>query len=299
MAKTSEVQGMLTNVTSVQNQSPDTVLQNVRTLAEVHHKASINLVCGICQFLIVRAYHADDAQRWNLDRSRDFLKIQLNERGLKQAMSYRYIATGLELARAIVKRFGIGSGVMGEIFLSKHENDAFKVIQKCVETHSYLPDASKPLASWSLDAEHRPRFSLDVLRVNLGLDTLDPAKQPGYTAPAPASPGATLAPAVTVPSTKAAPASIVARLKADPAVLANAPPEVIMAAVDKVVGREKMAERLISLCSLEECIQLQTAINDRMKALQEVPKTDQTETVPEPVAEEGTTTTRRRKRKAA
>lgn len=297
MAKASEVQGMLTNVTAVQNQNPDTVLNNVRTLADVHHKSSINLVCGICQFLIVRAYHQDDAQRWNLERSRDFLKAQLNERNLKQAMVYRYIATGLELARAIVKRFGIGSGVMGEIFLAKHETEAFKAIVKCVESNSYLP--GEPIAAWSVDAEQRPRFSLDVLRVNLGLDKLDPTKQPGYTAPVPAAPGAALAVTPTAPATQAKPASIIARLKADPDVLSKAPPEIIMAAVDKVVGREKMAERLIGLCTLDECILLQTAISERMKALSLIPaSTPAAAEVGAPV-EEGKTTTRRRRSRAA
>lgn len=304
MAKNdAEKQGMMTNVTSIQNQNADTVLQSVRQLAEVHHKSSIMLVAGICQFLIVRAYHSDDNQRWNLERSRDFLKVQLNERGLKQAMTYRYIATGLELARAIVRKFGLGTGVMGEIFLAKHEQEAHKVIMRCVADQSFLPAA--PTLDWLLDGEKKPRLSLDVLRVNLGLDKLDPTKQPGYVAPA-AVPGNGLTPAATVPATKASPASIAARLKADPDILKEVPQSVILGAVDKVVGREIMAERLISLCTLDECIKLQTAINDRMKALSEAPKEPVAEPVPapvteEPVAEDGTEvkTTRAQKRAAA
>jgi hypothetical protein len=321
MAKSdSEKQGMTTNVTTVLSQNPETVLRNIYTLAEVHAKASIRLVCGITQFLIVRAYSADDNQRWNVDTSKDFLKAKLNEHGLKAAMSYRYIQTGHKLAQVMVKRYGLG-GLMHDILSADNENKAFDMILRCVISHSYLPgDTPKPLKNWALDAEKKPRLSMDVLRVNLGLEQLDATKQPGYKPPQaaavdPNNPGAALGPAVnTVPATKAKPDTIIARLRADKDMLKRIPEDVVIGAAD-VIGREKMAERLVSLMTIAEITQLQTAIAKRVLELAEkpaeqpaeqqqpIPADTDTGTVEEPVAEEGTATTskrsRSRKRRAA
>lgn len=271
-------QGMTTNVTHALHQNADTILTNIRTLADVHAKAGVRLCCGIAQFLMVRAYHFDDNQRWQIDRSRDYLKAQLNESGLKRAMAYRYIETGHKLAQTFVKKYALG-GLVADVLSADNENKAFAAIEKATIGLSFLPDPTKPVKAWNTDAEHKPRLSMDVLRVNLGLEQLDATKQPGYVAPTAdpvdaANPGAALGgtlPVTTVPATKAKPASIIARMKADKDFVKAIPSEIILGACD-VIGREKMAERLVSLMTLEECVKLQTAIIDRLKALSEAPK---------------------------
>lgn len=274
---TAEAQGMNTNLTHVVSQDPANVFNFICKTLEGIHKQSVSLVCGIAQLFIVRTFHIDDEQRWKAERTRDWLKAQLNERGLKQAMVYRYIATGQELARLIQKKYAWG-GVMHEILAAETENKGFNTIHRCVMDHNYLPAVQTPPLQWLMDADGKPRFSLDVLRVNLGLDKLDPTKQPGYTAPAPAPtqarPGANAAEPVipSAPATKASPASVLSRVQSDPDVLKGLSPETMAGVVEKVIGRETMAERLISLCTLEECVKLQTVLNERMKALAEAPK---------------------------
>lgn len=271
-------QGMNTNLTHVINQSPDNVFSFICKTLEAHHKVSTSLVVGIAQLFIVRTFNGDDAQRWPAVKTRDWLKAQLNERGLKQAMVYRYIATGQELARLIQKRY-VWGGVMHEILAAESEQKAFNVMLRCVMDHSYLAAGAKPTLEWLPDADMKPRFSLDVLRVNLGLDTLDPVKQPGYVAPqvpiTNATPGSNPAPVITTPATKAGPASIVSRVANDPEVLKGISAGALAVAVEKVIGRETMAERLISLCTLTECLKLQTVLNERMKQLAD--GTDETE----------------------
>lgn len=272
-------QGMATNVTHVLHQNPDTVLNNVRQLVDIHNKAGVRLCCGIAHFLFVRAYAFDDNQRWEIERSRDYLKAQLNESGLKRAMTYRYIETGHKLAQRFVAKYKLG-GVVHDILNAENEGKAFEIILKATHGLAFLPDPTKPVKAWNTDAEHKPRLSMDVLRVNLGLEQLDATKQPGYVAPTAGpvdanNPGAALggtAPVTaTVPATKAKPASIIARMKADKDFVKSIPSEIIVGACD-VIGREKMAERLVSLMTLAECMQLQTAIVGRMKALSEAPK---------------------------
>jgi hypothetical protein len=99
---------MNTNVTHALNQNPDTILNNIRTSPTFTKRQVFGCVCGIAQFMIVRAYHFDDNQRWNVDRSREYLKAQLNESGLKRAMAYRYIETGWKLAQTFVKKYALG-----------------------------------------------------------------------------------------------------------------------------------------------------------------------------------------------
>lgn len=269
-ADAANAQGMNTNLTHIVSQDPDNVFNFICKTLEIIHKSSVTLCCGIAQLFLVRTFHMDDAQRWKAERTRDFLKAQLNERGLKQAMVYRYIATGQEIARLIQKKY-VWGGVMHEILAAETEQKAFNVIHRCVMAHDYLPANQKPTLDWLLDGDHKQRFSLDVLRVNLGLDKLEPSRQPGYVAPQPvtnASPGSN-APDTTIaaPATKANPASIVARVTADPDALKGVSIETMAGAVEKVIGRETMAERLISLCTVEECLKLQTVLNNRMLEL--------------------------------
>lgn len=308
-ANAATAQGMATNVTHALHQNADTILNNIRTLADVHAKAGVRLCCGVAQFLMVRAYHFDDNQRWNIDRSRDYLKAQLNESGLKRAMAYRYIETGHKLAQVFVKKYALG-GIVAEVLSADNENKAFAAILKATEGLAFLPDPMKPVKAWNIDAEKKPRLSMDVLRVNLGLEQLDVTKQPGYVAPTAGpvdanNPGAALggsAPITTVPATKAKPASIIARLRADKDLMKTIPSELIVGACD-VIGREKMAERLISLCTLAECAQLQSALVARMKALSEEPKPEPAkepeatpEVKPEETEQSETVSTRKRNR---
>ena len=100
MAKSSaETQGMQTNLTHVLHQDPDKVFSFICKTLEGIHKQSVSLVCSIAQLMIVRTFHQDDNQRWKIEKTRDYLKAQLNERGLKRASVFIYIATGQELAR--------------------------------------------------------------------------------------------------------------------------------------------------------------------------------------------------------
>jgi hypothetical protein len=249
--------------------------------------------------MIVRTFHSDDNQRWKLEKTRDYLKSQLNERGLKRASVYSYIATGQELARLIQKKYGFG-GVMHHILAAKNEQEGFNVIHQCVMAHDYL--SSAPKLDWLLDDAKKPRFSLDTLRVNLGLDALDPTKQPGYKPPVEntTTPAAPRPEEIAVPATKASPASIQARVAADPEVLKGVKPEVVARVIDKV-SRVPMVERLISLCTLEECLKLQKVLNDRVAELaNEKAEAAQQETKPEEGAEVTETATRRsRRRKTA
>lgn len=300
MAKSdAEKQGMQANLTHVVSQDPENVFQFICKTLEGIHKQSVSLVCGIAQLMIVRTFHQDDNQRWKLEKTRDFLKAQLNERGLKRAAVYMYIATGQELARLIQKKYGFG-GVMHHILAAKNEQEGFQAIHRCVMEHMYL--TGKPTLEWLLDDAKKPRFSLDTLRVNLGLDKLDPTKQPGYVAPV-ASPGAAPRPLeIPVPATKASPASIQARVAADPAVLKDVKPEVIVRALDNV-SREPMAERLISMCTLDECLKLQKVLNDRVAELakekaEEEPVAEPDKTEPE-VTETATRRRRQSRRKTA
>lgn len=295
-ATASTAQGIVTNVTHVLHQNPDTVLLNVRTLADVHAKAGVRLCCGIAHFLFVRAYAFDDTQRWPIDRSRDYLKAQLNESGLKRAMAYRYIETGHKLAQMFVKKYALG-GPVHDVLAADNEGKAFEVILKATHGLAFLPDPAKPVKAWNIDAEQKARLSMDVLRVNLGLEQLDATKQPGYVAPTapavdPANPGAAMAsPVVTVPATKAKPASIIARMKADKDFVKTIPSEIIVGACD-IIGREKMAERLISLMTIEECTQLQSALIARMKTLSETKEEPKPEpTTADPKTGEGETET--------
>lgn len=297
---TASAQGMNTNLTHVVSQDPAKVFDFVAKTLETIHKQSVSLICGIAQLFIVRTFHGDDQQRWKAEATRDWLKAQLNERGLQQAMVYRYIKTGQELARLIQKRY-VWGGVMHEILAAEDERKGYNAIQRCVMSHGYLPAETKPALDWLLDGDSRPRFSLDVLRVNLGLDTLDPTKQKGYVAPItnpqPAAGEAPVVPAV--PATKSAPASIVARIKADPEALKGISTGEMAVAVEKVIGREPMAERLISLCTLAECLKLQTVLNERMKVLSAEPpaETEATPTdQPETVIEAPAPTTGKRER---
>lgn len=259
-------QGLNTNCTTVLNQSPDNVFQFICKTLEAHHKVSTSLVVGIAQLFIVRTFNADDQQKWLAVKTRDWLKAQLNERGLQQAMVYRYISTGQELARLIQKRY-VWGGVMNEILTADNEQKAFNVMMKCVMEHGYIPAGAKPTLDWRYDADHKARFSLDVLRVNLGLDTLAPVVPVTNAQPQPG----TNAPAVvpSAPATKAAPASIVSRVSSDPDALKGISAGALAVAVEKVIGRETMAERLISLCTLPECLKLQTVLNTRMQQLAE------------------------------
>jgi hypothetical protein len=107
---------------------------------------------------------------------------------------------------------------------------------------------------------------------------------------------------ITVPATKASPASIQARVAADPAVLKNVKPEVIVRALDNV-SREPMAERLISMCTLDECLKLQKVLNDRVAELakekaEEEPVAEPDKTEPE-VTETATRRRRQSRRKTA
>ena len=274
-----QAQGMNTNVTHVLNQNPDNVLNNVRVLADAHAKAGVRLVAGITQFLIVRAYHFDDAQRWPIDRSRDHLKTVLNERGLKRASVFRYIETGHKLAQLMVKRFGLG-GTIKDILEAKDEGKGFELVLKCAFGLHFLPDASKPITPWLVDAEQKPRYSMDVLRVNLGLEQLDPTKQPGYKPPqaGPVDPnnpvsalGGEVSPGPVVKPNAGKADGIIARLKTDKDIIKKIPESVIMGAAD-VIGREKMAERLVKLMTIAEIMQLQTAIAERLKELAEHPQ---------------------------
>lgn len=310
--KSANAQGLNTNLTHVVSQSPDNVFNFICKTLEGIHKQSVSLVIGIAQLFIVRTFHQDDEQRWKAEKTRDWLKAQLNERGLKQAMVYRYIATGQELARMIQKRY-VWGGVMHEILSAESEIKAFNTMMRCVMANEYLPASQKPVLDWLLDSDHKPRFSLDVLRVNLGLDKLDPTKQVGYVPPVTTpQPGSNSAPAAipTAPATKAAPASIVSRITADPAALQGVSAGAMAVAIEKVIGRETMAERLISLCTLEECVKLQAVLNQRMATLASEPvkepeaqPTDQPQTeVPANELETPPATTgrtRNRKKKAA
>lgn len=290
---TAVAQGMNINLTHVVNQDPAVVFQFICKTLEGIHKQSVSLCVGIAQLFIVRCFHADDQQKWKAEAVRDFLKAQLNERGLKQAMVYRYIATGQEIARLIQKKYAYG-GVMHMILAAEDERKGYKAVYDCVMLHDYLPATEKPKLEWLLDGDNKPRFSLDVLRVNLGLDTLDATKQPGYVKPAPitnATPGTNPPTPVvpTAPPTKAAPASIVSRLTADPDALKGISTGALAVAVEKVIGREVMAERLISLCTLAECVKLQTALNTRMQVLatepEPKPEEKPEEKAPEPDAQ--------------
>lgn len=316
--KAANAQGMNTNLTHVINQSPDNVFNFICKTLEAVHKTSTSLVVGIAQLFIVRTFNADDEQRWAAVKTRDWLKAQLNERGLKQAMVYRYIATGQELARLIQKRY-VWGGVMHEILSADNEQKAFSTMMRCTMEHGYLPAGSKPVLDWLYDADHKARFSLDVLRVNLGLDKLDPVRQAGYVAPITnVQPGANRDPVIpSAPATKAAPASIVSRVTSDPEALKGISPGALAVAVEKVIGRETMAQRLISLCTLDECLKLQTVLNTRMQQLADAPEpspAEQTEAdrvaalgarglLPTnelaPAADEPTTGKRKRNRKAA
>lgn len=304
MADTASAQGMNTNLTHVVSQDPANVFSFIAKTLEAHHKLSTSLVCGIAQLFIVRTFHGDDAQRWPAVKTRDWLKAQLNERGLKQAMVYRYIATGQEIARLIQKKY-VWGGVMHDILAADNEMKGYNAIYRCVMDHGYL--IGEPTLQWGMDSDGKPRFSLDVLRVNLGLDKLDPAMQKGYVPPSLSDILSSTTP--DVPATKASPASVVSRVKADPEVLKDIPIETMAGAIEKVIGRETMAERLISLCSLEECLKLQTVLNERMKTLAAAPMEEPVKTeVPanelatiEPVTETETVSSRKRgsKRKAA
>lgn len=303
-------QGLNTNLTHCVSQSPDNVFSFICKTLEGIHKQSTSLVIGIAQLFIVRTFHQDDEQRWKAEKTRDWLKAQLNERGLKQAMVYRYIATGQELARRIQKRY-VWGGVMHEILAAETEPKAFNTMLKCVMEHGYLDATQKPALDWQYDADHKARFSLDVIRVNLGLDKLDPTRQPGYVAPQPvtnAQPGSNAAtPAIpTAPATKAAPASIVSRVTSDPDALKGISAGSMAVAIEKVIGREVMAERLISLCTLAECVKLQSVLNERIKAIatEPVPEaqpTDQPNATPmpevSPVEQSETVSARKRSRR--
>lgn len=279
-SQAANAQGLNTNLTHVVSQDPNNVFNFICKTLEGIHKASTSLVVGIAQLFIVRTFHQDDEQRWKAEKTRDWLKAQLNERGLKQAMAYRYIATGQELARLIQKRY-VWGGVMHEILAAETETKAFNTMLRCVMEHAYLPATQKPTLDWLYDADHKARFSLDVLRVNLGLDKLDPTKQAGYVPVTNPSPGTNPAtPAIpTAPATKAAPASIVSRVTSDPEALKGISTGSLAVAIEKVIGREPMAERLISLCTLAECVKLQSVLNDRIRELADKP-----EGVPEVVA---------------
>lgn len=267
-------QGMATNVTYVQNQNPETVLSNVRTCADVAAKAGVRLVVACAQYMIVRAYNMNDAERWPVDRSRDFLKAQLGYTGLKTASSYRYIQTGLELARGILARHKLG-GVMADVLTAKNENKAFDILLKCTIDHGYLkPGVTGPTRDWNRDANKAPVLSMDVLRINLGLDTLEKPSAPPVVDPnnPEAALGGTPTPAAVV-ATKAAPKTIIARLKADKDLVKSIPTDVIIgAAAANPIGREKMAERLVSLMTMEEIVMLQSFMTARLQELANAPK---------------------------
>lgn len=267
-----EKQGMVTNVTYVQNQNPDTVLSNIRVLVDTHSKAGVRLCCGIAQFLIVRAYHQNDQERWSIDRSRDYLKTQLNDCGLKTAMAYRYIQTGHKLAQMFVKKYALG-GIVGDVLKADNENKAFSIIERATIGLLFMPDPAKPLKAWATDAEHKPRLSMDVLAVNLGLVALPITATVDAANPAAALGAGTAAPTPTVPATKAKPASIIARLVADKDLVKSLPDNIVMAKAD-VIGREVMAERLVSLMTIEECTKLQSALVARMTVLANAPKVE-------------------------
>jgi hypothetical protein len=282
MSNAAHAQGMATNVTYVQNQSPDMILQNVRTCADVAAKAGVRLVVACAQFMIVRAYHMNDQERWPVDRSRDFLKAQLGYQGLKTASSYRYIQTGLALAQGILARHKLG-GVMADVLTAKNENKAFETLLKCTIDHGYLkPGVTGPTRDWNKDANGAPTLSMDTLRVNLGLDKLEvPAPAPVVDAN---NPGAALATpsAPETPATKAAPKTIIARLRADKDLVKSIPTDIIIgAAATNAIGREKMAERLVSLMTLEEIVQLQAFMANRLQELAKEPvKAEETKTEP-------------------
>lgn len=267
-ADAANAQGMNTNLTHVVAQNPDNVFAFICKTLEAVHKSSTSLCVSIAQLFIVRTFHGDDAQRWPAVKTRDWLKAQLNERGLRQAMSYKYIQTGQEIARLIQKKY-VWGGLMHEVLAAETEMKAYNAILRCVMAHEFLAAGQKPALEWLLDADSKPRFSLDVLRVNLGLDKLMP-KVPVTAAPQPGSNTTETPTIASVPATKASPASMVARLKADPEALAGIDSGTLAGAIEKVIGREPMAERLISLCSLAECIKLQTVLNDRIAALADV-----------------------------
>jgi hypothetical protein len=290
MANAANAQGMVSNVTYVQNQNPNLVLSAIKVQASVMDKSGINLIAGCAQFMIVRAYHMNDQERWAVETSRDFLKRNLNELGLKQANSYRYIQTGLELARGIVKRHGLG-GVMSDILTAKDERKAHDIIVRCIVEHGYLkPGVTGPTKPWPVDAEGKPRLSIDTLRVNLGLDTIpapaavNPADPLGANTGTQTSPGQ--GPQETVTATKAAPKTIIARLRQDKELVKSIPDEIVMAKAD-VIGREKMAERLVKLMTIDEIMLLQTCIAARLKELAEPAKETKAE---EPAGETKTET---------
>jgi hypothetical protein len=89
------------------------------------------------------------------------------------------------------------AGIVHDVLSADNEGKAFEAILKATHGLSFLPDPAKPVKAWNTDAEHKPRLSMDVLRVNLGLEQLDPTKQPGYAPPAapvdPNNPAAALA----------------------------------------------------------------------------------------------------------
>lgn len=278
MANAATAQGMATNITYVQNQNVETILKNVHTCADVAAKAGVRLVVACAQFMIVRAYHQNDAERWKIEQSRDFLKTQLGYHGLKTAASYRYIQTGLELARGIVRRHGLG-GIMSDVLTAKNENKAYDILLKCTTSHGYLkPGVTGPTKDWEKDANGQPRLSMDVLRINLELEKLEAPPTPvDVNNPATALGAATTKPGdgpqETVVATKAAPKTIIARLRQDKDLMKSLPDEIVMAKAD-VIGREKMAERLVSLMNLAEITKLQAAITARLQELAATTATD-------------------------
>jgi hypothetical protein len=256
MASAAQKQGMVSEPTT-SSLDFSKVMEAVQVSCGAWNKLSLKFIAACSTAFLVGAFATDDKQRRKMDQVQDELKVLLRGANIGKSQTYNYIATALALARAISKNKA--NGVFAGFLAAKTERAAIEGIEKAIHNHTWIA-TGKPDLAWSQDGDGGNVFSIDVLRVNLGLDKLVKFKADNVTPRKIGGAnrrGGRGGSSKEATATQAAPASVIKRLTDDTELQSHVPAETVVGMATTVVGRVEMVKRLISLMTLEELTECQ------------------------------------------
>lgn len=192
-------------ITVMQTIKTDAVIASVLSRAKTYNLSGCALVASMA-LCYIEGHYQDEKNRRKKTETRDLLKKQLNEGGVKENKIYRFIGIAESYVSYMVKRHGEFGGALGQVLRAKNPQDAEKII------------------SADIDKETKGKNTLTALG-----DVVD-AYRTAQRSPKPSAAGEPV-PVVVKPTTSKT-ETVQARIMSDPSVLSEMKPEVITKAME-------------------------------------------------------------------